>query len=90
MPLQQECQRHSWTVGGEIKLLIRENMEFLERNYLSPFATLSENSRGRDREEERKGEKKQNPPNQPTVNNSEGRLLETNSCKHFLHCTLLH
>jgi hypothetical protein len=24
------------------------------------------------------------------VNNSEGRLLETNSCKHFLHCTLLH
>ena len=32
-------------------MLIRENMEFLERNYLSPFATLSENSRGRDREE---------------------------------------
>ena len=32
-------------------MLIRENIEFLERNYLSPFATLSENSRGRDREE---------------------------------------
>ena len=32
-------------------MLIRENMELLERNYLSPFATLSQNSRGRDREE---------------------------------------
>ena len=32
-------------------MLIRENMELLERTYLSPFATLSENSRGRDREE---------------------------------------
>jgi dGTPase len=34
-----------------ICMLIRENMEFLERTYLSPFATLSENSRGRDRQE---------------------------------------
>ncbi len=33
-------------------MLIRENMELLERNYLSPFAMLSQNSRGRDREEE--------------------------------------
>jgi len=32
-------------------MLIRENMELLERNYLSPFATLSQNSRGRDRAE---------------------------------------
>ena len=32
-------------------MLIRENMELLERTYLSPFATLSQNSRGRDREE---------------------------------------
>ncbi len=32
-------------------MLIRENIELLERTYLSPFATLSENSRGRDREE---------------------------------------
>lgn len=32
-------------------MTIRENMEFWERNYLSPFATLSENSKGRDREE---------------------------------------
>lgn len=32
-------------------MTIRENMELLERTYLSPFATLSENSRGRDREE---------------------------------------
>ena len=32
-------------------MLIRENMELLERTYLSPFATLSENSKGRDREE---------------------------------------
>lgn len=30
---------------------IREDMELWERNYLSPYATLSENSRGRDREE---------------------------------------
>ncbi len=32
-------------------MLIRENMELLERTYLSPFAALSQNSRGRDREE---------------------------------------
>ena len=32
-------------------MLIRENIELLERTYLSPFATLSENSRGRDRQE---------------------------------------
>lgn len=32
-------------------MTIRENMELLERTYLSPFATLSEHSRGRDREE---------------------------------------
>ncbi len=32
-------------------MLIRENIEFLERTYLSPFAALSENSRGRDRQE---------------------------------------
>ncbi len=30
---------------------IRENMEQLEQQYLSPYATLSQNSRGRDREE---------------------------------------
>lgn len=33
-------------------MTIRETMEFVERSSLSPFATLSENSRGRDREEE--------------------------------------
>lgn len=33
-------------------MTIRESMEFIERAFLSPFATLSENSRGRDREEE--------------------------------------
>ena len=32
-------------------MLITENMELLERTYLSPFAALSQNSRGRDREE---------------------------------------
>ena len=32
-------------------MLIRENIEFLERTYLSPFAALSENSKGRDRQE---------------------------------------
>lgn len=32
-------------------MLIRENIEFFERTYLSPFATLSEKSRGRDRKE---------------------------------------
>ncbi|MEY8518378.1 deoxyguanosinetriphosphate triphosphohydrolase [Lachnospiraceae bacterium 29-84] len=32
-------------------MLIRENMELLERTYLSPFATLSENSKGRAKEE---------------------------------------
>ncbi len=30
---------------------IRENMEQLEQRYLSPYATLSQNSRGRDRNE---------------------------------------
>lgn len=33
-------------------MTIREQMEFLERTYLSPFATLSENSKGRDIPEE--------------------------------------
>lgn len=32
-------------------MTIRETMEFIERASLSPFATLSENSKGRDREE---------------------------------------
>ncbi|MEY8390241.1 deoxyguanosinetriphosphate triphosphohydrolase [Lachnospiraceae bacterium] len=32
-------------------MLIREKMELLERNYLSSFATLSQNSKGRDRQE---------------------------------------
>lgn len=32
-------------------MLIRENIEFLERAHLSPFATLSENSKGRERQE---------------------------------------
>ena len=32
-------------------MTIREEMEYLERTYMSPYATLSENSRGRDREE---------------------------------------
>lgn len=34
-----------------ISMTIREEMESLERTYMSPYATLSENSRGRDREE---------------------------------------
>ena len=34
-----------------ISMTIREEMECLERPYMSPYATLSENSRGRDREE---------------------------------------
>lgn len=33
-------------------MTIRETTEFIERSSLSPFATLSENSRGREREEE--------------------------------------
>jgi dGTPase len=33
-------------------VLIRENIELLERNYLSPFATLSQYSKGREKEEE--------------------------------------
>ena len=32
-------------------MTIREEMEYLERTYMSPYATLSENTRGRDREE---------------------------------------
>ncbi len=32
-------------------MLIRENIELLERTYLSPFASLSEKSKGRDRKE---------------------------------------
>ena len=34
-----------------ISMTIREEMECLERTYMSPYATLSENSRGRDSEE---------------------------------------
>lgn len=34
-----------------ISMTICEEMECLERTYMSPYATLSENSRGRDREE---------------------------------------
>jgi dGTPase len=37
---------------GGFFMTIREQMELLERTYLSPFATLSENSRGRDVPEE--------------------------------------
>lgn len=33
-------------------MLIRENIECMERKYLSPYATLSEKSRGRDKQEE--------------------------------------
>lgn len=33
-------------------MIVREQMELLERTYLSPFATLSENSEGRDTAEE--------------------------------------
>ena len=32
-------------------MLVRESLEQWEREYLSPYATLSVNSRGRDREE---------------------------------------
>lgn len=35
----------------KISMTIREEMEYLERTYMSPYATLSENTRGRDREE---------------------------------------
>jgi dGTPase len=38
--------------GTEIDMTIRENLEQREKEYLSPFATLSIKSKGRDREEE--------------------------------------
>ena len=38
--------------NGEMLMTIRESLELYEREYLSPFATLSMNSKGRLREEE--------------------------------------
>ena len=39
-------------MSEEKSLTVRETLEAMERESLSPYATLSENSRGRDREEE--------------------------------------
>ncbi len=37
---------------GMVQMTIRESLEYWEKEYLSPFATLSMNSKGREREEE--------------------------------------
>ena len=42
-----------WKDGGlAVGMLIREKLEQWEKEYLSPYASLSMNSRGRSREEE--------------------------------------
>lgn len=40
-----------WTTKGDMLMLIRERLEQMEKEELSPYATLDTESRGRDREE---------------------------------------
>lgn len=61
-------------------MTIRETMEFIERAYLSPFATLSENTKGRDREE---------PPCdiRPVFQRDRDRILHCKSFRRLKHKT---
>lgn len=61
-------------------MTIRENMELLERTYLSPFATLSENSRGRDKEE-------QQCDIRPVFQRDRDRILHCKSFRRLKHKT---
>ncbi len=61
-------------------MLIRENIEFLERNYLSPFATLSENSRGRDRQEAQCDIR-------PVFQRDRDRILHSKAFRRLMHKT---
>ena len=61
-------------------MTIRENMELLERTYLSPFATLSEQSRGRDREEAQCDIR-------PVFQRDRDRILHCKSFRRLMHKT---
>lgn len=61
-------------------MTIRENMELLERTNLSSFATLSENSRGRDREEAQCDIR-------PVFQRDRDRILHCKSFRRLMHKT---
>ena len=61
-------------------MLIREKMELLERTYLSPFAMLSENSRGRDREEPQCDIR-------PVFQRDRDRILHSKAFRRLMHKT---
>lgn len=61
-------------------MTIRENMELLERTNLSPFATLSENSRGRDRQEAQCDIR-------PVFQRDRDRILHCKSFRRLMHKT---
>ncbi len=61
-------------------MTIRENMELLERTNLSPFATLSENSRGRDRKEAQCDIR-------PVFQRDRDRILHCKSFRRLMHKT---
>lgn len=61
-------------------MTIRENMELLERTYLSPFATLSEKSKGRDREEV-------SCDIRPVFQRDRDRILHCKSFRRLMHKT---
>ena len=46
------CSPQNRLRKGMVQMTIREGLERWEKEYLSPFATLSMNSRGRERSEE--------------------------------------
>ena len=61
-------------------MTIRETMELLERTNLSPYATLSENSRGRDREEVQCDIR-------PVFQRDRDRILHCKSFRRLMHKT---
>lgn len=61
-------------------MTIRENMELFERTNLSPFATLSENSRGRDRKEAQCDIR-------PVFQRDRDRILHCKSFRRLMHKT---
>lgn len=61
-------------------MTIRENMELLEHTNLSPYATLSENSRGREREEAQCDIR-------PVFQRDRDRILHSKSFRRLMHKT---
>ena len=61
-------------------MTVRETMELLERTNLSPYATLSENSRGRDQEEAQCDIR-------PVFQRDRDRILHCKSFRRLMHKT---